>query len=87
MQGYTKGANFIAQNQIRKMAEMGKSAKEISAAIRVELSTVEKFMDHLSNKNKPIAAPAKKGRRKAKSEADLTTGERVEDLPEPPALN
>lgn len=47
------GANTQDQFAIKRMAAEGASAEEISAALQIELATVESFVEHFSPKAEP----------------------------------
>jgi ribosome-binding protein aMBF1 (putative translation factor) len=63
MDFYRPGANFEDRNAIRRYAEQGMSAEDISKLIQVKVDVVEKFMPGAS---KPKSASPKKAARRVK---------------------
>jgi len=55
--GFKTGVNKLDQNQIKKMNEAGKDAKEISLTLKIKVEAVEAFL------------PKKKKKAKAKPKA------------------
>ena len=50
--GFKTGVNKLDQNQIKKMNEAGKDAKEISLTLKVKVETVEAFLPKKKKKAK-----------------------------------
>ena len=56
--GFKTGVNKIDQNQIKKLNEAGKDAKEISLTLKIKIEAIEAFL------------PKKKTRAKAKAKKE-----------------
>lgn len=54
--GFKTGVNKLDQNQIKKMNEAGKDAKEISLILKIKVEVIESF---LPKKKKKAKAKAK----------------------------
>jgi len=54
--GFKTGVNKLDQNQIKKMNEAGKDAKEISLTLKIKVEVIESF---LPKKKKKAKAKAK----------------------------
>jgi len=54
--GFKTGVNKLDQNQIKKMNEAGKDAKEISLILKIKIEVIESF---LPKKKKKAKAKAK----------------------------
>ena len=61
--GFKTGVNKLDQNQIKKMNEAGKDAKEISLTLKIKVEAVEAFL------------PKKKKKAKAKPKASAKVEE------------
>jgi len=57
--GFKTGVNKLDQNQIKKMNEAGKDAKEISLTLKIKVEVIESFL------------PKKKKKAKAKAKAKV----------------
>ncbi|MCP3675214.1 MAG: hypothetical protein GY829_12185, partial [Gammaproteobacteria bacterium] len=56
--GFKTGVNKLDQNQIKKLNEAGKDAKEISLTLKIKIEAIEAFL------------PKKKARAKAKAKKE-----------------
>lgn len=56
--GFKTGVNKLDQNQIKKLHELGKDAKEISLTLKIKVEAIEAFL------------PKKKTRAKAKAKKE-----------------
>lgn len=77
-----KAVNFLEQNKIKRLAEGGMSAEDISFAMRVELNVVEAFMPKKPKKRrapKKQDAPLQTETTEAKDDILAGMGEEILD--------
>lgn len=71
--GYLRGVNYSHQRKIKKLAEAGATAEEISVSLRVDVDIIENFMPETEEK------PKRKRRTKEEMAADEAKAQEAEE--------